>query len=212
MSLTTFFKAPREGTLEHRVKTVFENPPTIESDRLILTKILPEHAQDMHEYSCDDDVTRFLTWSSHKTFKETERYINLLQKKYRSGVFNDWGLILKENGKFIGTCGFTSFDFPNNTAEIGYVLAKQYWGKGLAVEAAQRVMLFGIEELKLCGFCAKCIQGNNASLRVMQKCAMTVEGIYSNSMFIKGEYKTIIVCRADSRTVLEKMQKKEPVQ
>jgi ribosomal-protein-alanine N-acetyltransferase len=81
MPVTAFFKAPKEGTLEHNVKKTFENPPTIESERLILTKILPQHASDMHEYSCDDDVTRYLTWSSHKTLKETERYINLWQKK-----------------------------------------------------------------------------------------------------------------------------------
>ena len=205
MPVTAFFKAPKEGTLEYNVKKTFENPPTIESERLILTKILPQHASDMHEYSCDDDVTRYLTWSSHKTPKETERYINLLQKKYKSGVFNDFGLVIKETGKFIGTCGFTSFDYENNTAEIGYVLAKPFWGQGLALEAAQRVMKFGIEHFGLSGFCAKCIQGNDASLRVMQKCGMTVEGVYSGSMFIKGEYKTIIVCKADAQTVLDRM-------
>jgi len=209
MSLTDFFKAPKEGSLEHKVKTTFANPPVLESERLRFVKIDHVHAEDMYEYSCDSDVTRYLTWSCHSSLKETERYIKLLQKKYQSGVFNDFGLIYKETGKFIGTCGFTSFDYGNNTAEIGYVLAKDFWGKGLAAEAAQRVMKFGIDVFGLSGFCAKCMQGNDGSLRVMQKCGMTLEGIYNNSMFIKGEYKTIIVCRATSEQVLDKIHQKE---
>ncbi len=209
MSLTDFFKAPKEGTLEYKVKSTFANPPTLYSERLTFVKISPEHASDMFEYSRDDEVTRFLTWSSHRSEKETERYIKLLQKKYLSGVFNDWGLIHTQSGKFIGTCGFTSFDYAENTAEIGYVLAKPYWGSGLASEAALRVMRFGIESFGLSGFCAKCIQGNDASFRVMQKCGMRLEGIYNNSMFIKGEYKTIIVCRADAKQVLEKLYERE---
>lgn len=205
MSITQFFKAPQKDSLEYNVKAVFENPPTLETERLILTKVLPEHATDMHEYYSDDDVTRYLIRPTHKTFKETERYINLLQKKYKSGVFNDWGLIFKENGKFIGTCGFTSFDFQNNSAEIGYVLAKDYWGKGLAVEAAKRVIQFGVEELGIQSFCAKCINGNDASLRVMQKCGLIFEGIQKGSMFVKGQYRDVAVCRADAKTIMDKI-------
>ena len=147
----------------------------------------------MFEYSRDPDVTKYLTWSCHSSVKETERYIKLLQKKYTQGVFNDFGLIHRESGKFIGTCGFTSFDYENNTAEIGYVLAKPYWGKGYAAEAARAVMEFGFETFGLNGYCAKCMEGNDASMRVMQKVGMSFEGIYKNGMFIKGAYKTIIV-------------------
>jgi len=183
----------KENSLDIKIKEVFSDPPTLHTQRLDLVKISPEHAEDMYSYSCDPDVTRYLTWSCHSSVKETERYIKLLQKKYSSGVFNDWGLILKESGKFIGTCGFTSFDYEKNTGEIGYVLAKPYWGQGFAVEAARAVMEFGFDNFGLCGYCAKCIEGNDASMRVMQKLGMSFEGIYKNGMFIKGAYKTIIV-------------------
>ncbi len=181
-------------TLEKRVKALFSDVPTIESQRLRFVKISPEHAEDMFEYSSDSDVTKYLTWSCHSCVKETERYIKLLQKKYLQGVFFDWGIVDKQDGKFIGTVGYTSFDYQKNTAEIGYVLSKNYWGKGLIPEAAKTIMEYGFENLGLSGFCAKCIEGNNSSLSVMRKCGMVLEGIYKNSMFIKGEYKTIVVC------------------
>lgn len=192
MPFIDFFKNTF-STPEAKVMAVFSDLPELDTQRLKLVKITEEYAKDMYEYSSDVDVTRYLTWSPHSSEKETERYIKLLQKRYKSGAFNDWGLVYKENGKLIGTCGYTSFDWEKNTAEIGYVLSKDYWGMGLAVEAAKAVIDFGVETFGFEGFCAKCIQGNDASMRVMQKLGMSLEGIYKNGMFIKGEYKTIIV-------------------
>ncbi len=184
------------SNLEAKIKEVFSDAPTLETDRLYLKKIVDEYAHDMYDYAKDPLVTRYLTWSPHSSLKETQRHIKLLQKKYKSGFYNDWGIVEKSTGRMIGTCGFTSFDEKKNMAEIGYVLSKDYWGRGLAAEAAKRVMQFGREVFGLTSFYAKCIEGNNASISVMKKCGMTeLDGIYKNSMFIKGEYKTIVIYR-----------------
>ena len=192
MSILNFFGG-NKSDLDTLVAKTFSSLPTLNTERLLLCKITPEHSADMYEYSSDPDVTKYLTWSPHSSVKETERYINLLQKKYSDGTFNDWGLICKETGKFIGTCGYTSFDKPKNIGEIGYVLAKDFWGKGLAVEAVKTVMDFGFKNFGLDGYFAKHMEGNDASGRVMQKCGMTFEGMYKRSMFIKGEFKNIVV-------------------
>ncbi len=190
------FLSIEKSKLEAKIKEVFSEPPTLETEHLYLKKIVDEYAEDMFEYAKDPLVTKYLTWSSHSSLKETQRHIKLLQKKYKTGFYNDWGIVDKETGKMIGTCGFTSFDEQKNMAEIGYVLSKEYWGRGLAAEAAKRVMQFGKEVFGLTSFCAKCIEGNNASIAVMKKCGMTeLDGVYKNSMFIKGEYKTIVIYR-----------------
>ena len=178
MSLSDLFKSPSKK-LESSVKQVFANPPVLETPRLILKKIVPENAQDMYAYASDPDITKYLTWSCHSSLKETERYIKLLQKKYDAGVFNDWGVTLKENDE--------------RKAEIGYVIAKECHGHGYAPEAARRIMKFGAETFGLVGYFAKMIEGNNASMSVMKKCGMVFDGVYKNSMYIKGEYKTIVV-------------------
>jgi ribosomal-protein-alanine N-acetyltransferase len=189
----SLFSSP-DSLLKEKARKIFENNTILESQDLRYEKIRPEFAPDMYEYSKDDDVTRYLTWSSHTSEKQTQNYCKLLVKKYAQGVFFDWGIIDKNSSKMIGTVGFTSFDGKNNTAEIGYVLSKDFWKKGLATQAARTIIEFGFEQLHLDGFCAKCIQGNDASLAVMKKCGMSIDGIYQNSMFIKGEYKTIIIC------------------
>ncbi len=180
-------------TLDEKIRQTFKEPPELESARLLYKKIVPENAQDMYEYSKLEDVTRYLLWTPHASITQTQHYIKLLQKKYASGSFWDFGLTFREDGKFIGTCGITSFDEMTNSIEIGYVLSPDYWGKGLATEAAKTVMTYCFENFGVDKICAKFMEGNDASMHVMTKLGMTLEGIYKRSMYVKGDYKTIHV-------------------
>lgn len=93
----------------------------------------------------------------------------------------------------IGTCGFTSFDIDNNSAELGYVLHPDYWGRGLGKEALMRVMIFGFAELRLHRMTAKIMTENVASKRLAQSCGMRHEATHVDGMRIKGNYETIDV-------------------
>ncbi len=177
---------------DKKIKEVFTNIPQIETERLLLRRITEDDYTDMYEYSCLDEVTKYLTWPSHKSIAETQRYVRLLGKKYAKGAFWDFGVEHKADKKFIGTCGFTSFDKDTNSAEIGYVLSPKYWGQGIAVEAAKAVMKFGFAVFDVDKICARFIYGNAASERVMQKLGMSYVTTYKNSFFIRNEYKTVV--------------------
>ena len=94
----------------------------------------------------------------------------------------------------IGTCGFTKFDFPHDSCEIGYVLNPDFHGKGYATEAAECVADFGFFSLGAHRIEARFMQGNDASLRVMERLGMTFEGYRRESMLVKGKYRTIGTC------------------
>lgn len=196
----------RNEKLSHkRIKSVFSNIPEIETPRLILRKISLDDTDDMYEYSCLAEVTKYLTWSAHTKRTQTENHIKLLLRKYDSGEFYDWAIQDKESGKMIGTCGFTSIIRENNSAEIGYVLSPAFWGKEIAKEAVLAVLKFGFAVFDFDRIYARHMQGNDASGRVMQKCGMTFENIYKNSEYIKGEYKTILVYQI-TKNQYEKMK------
>ncbi|MEA4831065.1 MAG: GNAT family N-acetyltransferase [Oscillospiraceae bacterium] len=175
------------------LKRIFTDIPVLDTDRLILRKISVTDAADMYEYSKNPNVTRYLTWSPHEDEEYTRRYIKYLQGQYMSGEFYDWGLELKENGKMIGTCGFTSINERDRSAEVGYVINESYWHKGYATEALKKVIAFGFDHMLLKRIEAKHIEGNDMSASVMKKCGMKLDGILRDSMYIKGEYKTIHV-------------------
>ena len=76
---------------------------------------------------------------------------------------------------FLGTCGFGGHD-ARGVGELGYVLAKPYWGQGYATEAAAAVIQFGFSKLGLQVIEANAFPENIASLRVMSKLGMQYRG------------------------------------
>lgn len=176
------------------IKKIFSHIPVLETENLILRKIDLDDVTDFYEYAKEPSVTKYLTWSPHPDKAYTYDYIYYLRDRYKSGDFYDWAIVKKDSGKMIGTCGFTRFDYPNNSAEIGYVLNPDYHGLGIATEAAARVIRFGFEILGLNRIECKYIIGNNASRRVMEKNGMTYEGIRREGMMIKGMYRDIGIC------------------
>lgn len=173
-------------TLEELHK-IFTHIPSLESERLTLRRILPEDAQDMYAYSQNPTVTRYLLWEEHPAMEYTQNYIGFLQERYDLGDFYDWALIEKASRKMIGSCGFTSIDLPNNSAEIGYVLHPDYWGQGYMTEAVKQVLTFGFATLGLSRISAVCMAENGASLRVMEKCGMSREGLLRRAVQAKGK-------------------------
>ena len=195
---------------QDEILRLFRRIPTLECRRLILRKMDKSDAADMFEYASNPAVTKYLTWDVHPNVRFSANYLAYIQSRYRAGEFFDWAIELKENGKMIGTCGFTRFNFPSYSAEVGYVLNPAYWGCALAPEALSRVMRFGFEYLGLNRIEAKCMSGNVQSRRVMEKVGMTYEGTSRESMFIKGRFVSVETCailRSDHLAALEKQRR-----
>ncbi len=170
---------------------VFSHLPELLTDRLTLRKLTVADDADMYEYASRSDVTKYLTWYPHPDKAYTREYLRYLAGRYAGGMFYDWAIVYEPDSKMVGTCGFTSFNCAADSAEVGYVLNPEYWGKGIAGEALGRVMEFGFEELRLHRIEAKFIQGNERSLHVMQRAGMTFEGYLRDGMLIKGGYVTV---------------------
>jgi ribosomal-protein-alanine N-acetyltransferase len=168
--------------------------PELETERLVLRRMRLVDAEDMYEYARQTEVTRYLLWSPHPDISHTQDYLRYIASRYATGSFYDWAMVLKKNGKMIGTCGFTRFDFRHDCGEIGYVINPAYQGQGIATEAVARVIRFGFENLGLNRIECKYMPDNIASRRVMEKNRMVFEGIRRQGMLIKGEYRDVAIC------------------
>lgn len=169
-------------------ETIFKGNPTLETERLILRRLAPDDAQDIFAYASDADVTEYVLWPTHKTTEDSRAFISFTLERYEKDLAGDWGVVLKENGRLIGTVGFRWADMDNRSGEIGYVLAKQYWGQGIIPEAAGRVLKFAFEEMGLNRIECYHLLPNEKSGRVMQKLGMTYEGTAREETFAKGRF------------------------
>ena len=182
---------------------LFSKIPEMESERLIFRSIKKKDLNDIFEYSSDPRTSEYLLWEPHESVEFTKKFIDIILSKYKSGEYNDWAIVLKENKKMIGTCGLTRIDERNRTVEIGYVINPEYWGRGLATEAAKRVVKFAFEELGANRVEARFLYGNERSLNVMKKIGMKFEGYIRESLFVKGKYKSVGVSSILKREYLK---------
>lgn len=170
---------------------IFSKIPTLETERLILRKMLVSDKEDIYAYSCRSDVTEYLTWAPHTSIAYTLDYLRYIGQRYSVGDYFDWAVVEKASGRVIGSCGFTRFDYPNDAGEIGYVFHPDFGGQGYATEAVAEVVRFGFVALKLHRIEARYLKGNDRSCRLMERLGMRFEGERREAMLVKGAYRTV---------------------
>ena len=170
------------------IRTQFIDLPVLETERLILRKLTMKDAEDVFEYASNPEVSKYVGWEYHKSIEDSKSFIRLMLKKYRKRKISAWCIVLKENDKLIGTCGFISYIRNHERAQIGFSLSWKYWNKGLMTEAIKEVIRFGFEVLMLNRIESICLLENSASERTMQKAGMEYEGILRKYLYTKGKY------------------------
>ena len=181
-------------------KEIYGDLPRMETERLVLRRVTDRDADDMFAYGSDEDVSRYVTWDIHRTLKDTKEFIAFIERQYENGDVAPWAVEYKENGRMIGTVDFVIWRPQHHLAELGYVLNKAYWGKGIMTEAAGELMRFGFEKMDLVRIQARCFAENAGSERVMKKLGMTYEGTQRKAMKVKGRHwdlKTYAILRED---------------
>ncbi len=168
--------------------------PVIETERLILRPLNAGDAKAVYEgWASDQEAARFMRWNLHQNVEESKEWL-VSEEAVEMGedVYN-WGYILKENQRLIGSGGLF-YSQQHQMYEIGYVLARDYWGIGLATEAAQRIVEYAKDELKAKSLFATHAIDNAASGKIIKKIGFTYqkEGTYSSfdgsRTFLSKEY------------------------
>lgn len=155
----------------------------LETERLILRPITLDDAADLFEYASDPENTKW-TFPTHKSIDETNWVIANL---FMSAPLGNFAIELKENGKMIGTCDLR-INEGEKSAELAYAINKQYWGKGYAPEAANKLADLAFNTLKIERLWAKFAAENSASGRVMEKIGMSQEGILHHTKNLCGDF------------------------
>ena len=149
------------------------NGKIIETERLILRPFKQSDLDDFYEYASVEGVGEMAGWKHHENKEFSQEILDLFINED-----NTFAIVLKENNKVIGSLGVDEYGmeqalsefFDYEGREIGYVLSKDYWGKGLMPEAVKAVIdyLFNIQNLDFltCGY----YMFNNQSKKVQEKC------------------------------------------
>ena len=139
----------------------------LETKRLILKRFTLDDAEEVFKnWGSDDEVTRYVRWSTHKTIEDTKQYLECVMEKYKNDEF-EWALSLKDTGELIGA--MVAIVNEDDRYELGYNTARKHWRKGYTTEALRAVMDYLINEVGIRKFICSHAKLNPASGAVMQK-------------------------------------------
>ena len=180
------------GKNETGIKRVFGSLPTFETERLKIRLFKLEDVDDIYEYCSDEEVTRYLPFDTYTEKQQAVDRINYCLEGYKN---LDKPIVCaieyKEDGKLMGSIDFVKWDEGHKVGEVGYVLNKKYWNKGIMTEALKTILKFGFENMQLNRIELRCDERNQASAKVMEKNGLTYEGTLRQNKFQKGEFITL---------------------
>ncbi len=154
----------------------------LETSRLILRRFETRDANDMyHNYTSDDEVTKYLTWPTHKSKETTRDYVESMQEQYSNPFFFNWAIQDKALGQVIGSIAVVRYDEKTESVHIGYVLGRAWWGKGIMTEALTEVIRFCMDEVGVKRVESRHDPRNGGSGGVMVKSGMEYEGCIRGS-------------------------------
>ena len=172
---------------------------TIETDRLFLRSFNETDLNDLYAYASVPGVGEMAGWPYHKSIETSKEILQLfLENKKEFALFH------KEDNKVIGSLGLHN-SWLNREEEyqhlkaknIGYVLSKEYWGKGLMAEAVMAVIKYGFDCWEMDAFSIEHFVENIQSRRVIEKCGFTFvkEGRYYAKQLDKyfDEFRYVLV-------------------
>lgn len=147
----------------------------LETERLYLRPINETDVEAIFAMRTDEDIMRFIR-KPVTTRAEAESWIKMVSSRWADERIGFCAVVEKQSGEFIGWCGLWRLKETGET-EVGYAIAKEFWGKGFASEAARAFLEYGFERLNVEKIVAVAFMENKASHRVMEKIGMRFDYI-----------------------------------
>jgi RimJ/RimL family protein N-acetyltransferase len=158
-------------------------PPGVELEtpRLWLRRWRPEDLEPFAALNADPEVMEH--FPSALSPEETAAAVGRVEKHFESRGFGFWAVEIPGRAPFIGFIGLAVPAFEASftpCVEIGWRLARPWWGQGLATEGARAALRYGFDRLGLPEIVSFTVPGNVRSRRVMEKLGFRYSGDFEH--------------------------------
>jgi [ribosomal protein S5]-alanine N-acetyltransferase len=159
-------------------------PGFIRTERLILRRWAVDDFASVCAYAADEEWARFLPVPYPYSEADAHRFV-------ASQISLDWqeefGWAMEHDGRAIGGINLRLFS-EGLIAEIDYAVARTFWRRGLATEAAVAVVDAAFQDFQKLTRVRSMVDARNlASARVLEKIGMKREGVLRSNSFARGE-------------------------
>ena len=150
-------------------------------ERITLRKLGRGDLEFFFKWASDPEVTRWMTWEPYTSLIEAEKFLIEVAENH------SWFNAICLDGVPVGSITLTQFKGASSCrAELGYVLAKSFWGQGIATVAVKQALSLAFNTLPLERIEALVDPTNIASQKVLVKAGMTCECLLKKYFVFKG--------------------------
>jgi ribosomal-protein-alanine N-acetyltransferase len=157
--------------------------------RLTLRDFVPDDFDAIHAYASRPDVTRYM-FHGVRTVDDTREYLKRMIDAQADEPRFIWELAIvqRSDDRLIGACDLSLES--TDEGDLGFILAKDVWGRGYATEAARAMVHAGFVDLGLERIYATCDVANGASARVLEKAGLRKEAMLEDHKHANGRWWT----------------------
>ncbi len=140
-------------------------------------------AEKANDYDVAYNIAELGAFPYPYTREDALDFIDFSMRTMMNGSEFHFGIVLKETDELIGVCGLKDIDYKNRKCDIGYWLAKRFWGEGHGREAVSLLLYVAMKELGMNRVSATVFPFNKRSLELLGSLKFVTEGTLRQNVF-----------------------------
>jgi ribosomal-protein-alanine N-acetyltransferase len=149
--------------------------PVLVTARLALRELRLADARDVLVFRGDPEVQKY-NGPVLQSIRQVAALIQEMRAEYVAQRGITWAVTLQDGKQVLGLFGLHDWSKYHRRAEVGYDLARAWWGRGIGSEAVRAIVRFGFERMNLNRIYAGTIADNHESVRLLEKIGFQREG------------------------------------
>lgn len=173
------------------IPTLSELPLVLSTKRLTLRPYTLDDVDVLWPHVSDPRLPVQMSWSSHTSKDETRAFLEYATQSLAANTEIIWAI--EDAGTFVGAIGLHGIAWQRaawrvDRAELGYWVGIPFWSRGYMTEAATEVVRFGFDTLGLHKITVGCIDGNDASRKIIERLGFRFIGRHEEDVWRDGAW------------------------
>jgi RimJ/RimL family protein N-acetyltransferase len=167
--------------------------PRLETPRLKLRTLTDADLPSLFSIFSDPEAMRYWSRPAMTDVAEAEALLSEIQRHAEEETLFQWGIARREDDLVIGTCTLFRIDREHRRGELGYILRRDHWGRGLAHEALTALVGHAFGAMGLHRLEADIDPRNAGSIRSVERLGFKPEGRLRERYFVAGEIQDSLI-------------------
>ena len=143
--------------------------PILTTERLTLRQLVSNDEQEIFTLRSDSEINKYLDRQISNTIDDARDFINKINENINKNDSLYWAITLGDRNLLVGTICLFSFSDEDGKCEIGYELLTNFQGQGIMKEAAEKVVDYAFNTIKVQKIEAIFHRDNQRSINLLEK-------------------------------------------